>query len=129
LWGKQLRTKRSLPFLVSCLMGLRVSSLEIYEAVSKQSRWRGSGRAEEWGQHRAVEQTGDSQQRPAGANGGVHTSIFALVQRGTSTTMLRMVCCSLAYRGMSCHAEMGWPSFSMKTRCSSVLAAATLRVV
>jgi hypothetical protein len=29
LWGKQLRTKRSLPFLMSCLMGLSVSSLEI----------------------------------------------------------------------------------------------------
>ena len=28
-WGKQLRTKRSLPFLVSCLMGLRSSSLLI----------------------------------------------------------------------------------------------------
>lgn len=26
----------------------------------------------------------------------LHTSILALVQRGTSTTMLRMVCCSLA---------------------------------
>lgn len=28
-WGKQLRTYRSLPFLMSCLMGLKVSSLEI----------------------------------------------------------------------------------------------------
>jgi hypothetical protein len=44
---------------------------------------------------------------------GPRTSIFALVQRGTSTTMLRIVCCSLAYSGMSCHGETSWPSFSM----------------
>lgn len=62
-------------------------------------------------------------------NCGLHTSILALVQRGTSTTMLRMVSCSLAKRGMSCHGEMSWPSFSMKMRCSSVLGAAILRVV
>lgn len=66
--------------------------------------------------------------RDAG-NGRALTSILALVQRGTSTIMLRTVCCSLAYSGMSCHGETGWPSFSMKTRCSSVLAAPILRTV
>ena len=40
---------------------------------------------------------GEVAEGPAKATDGVaRTSIFALVQRGTSTTMLRTVCCSFA---------------------------------
>jgi hypothetical protein len=91
---------------MSCLMGLSVSSLEICGHVS-QSLERGS----------------------VMVRGEARTSIFALVQRGTSTTMFRTVCCSLAYSGMSWKGETGTPSFSMKMRCSRVWAAPTLRAV
>lgn len=40
--------------------------------------------------------------------------------------MLRMVCSSLAYKGTSWKAEIGCPSFVMKTRCSFVLGAPIL---
>lgn len=42
-----------------------------------------------------------------------HTSSLALVHRGISTTIFRIVCCSLAYRGTSWKGETGVPSFSM----------------
>lgn len=45
--------------------------------------------------------------------GGARTSSLALVQRGISTTMFRMVCSWLANRGMSWKGESGTPSFSM----------------
>lgn len=73
-WGKQLRTKRKRPFLMSCLMGFIVSSFEI--------------------------------------------SIFAFVQRGTSTIMLRMPLFWSAKRGMSWKGETTLPLCSMKTRWS-----------
>ena len=43
---------------------------------------------------------------------GKHTSILALVHLGISTIMFKMVCCSLAYKGMSWNGEIGTPSFS-----------------
>jgi hypothetical protein len=45
-------------------------------------------------------------------------SILALVQRGTSTIMLRMPLFRSAKSGMSWNGETTWPFCSMYTRCS-----------
>jgi hypothetical protein len=73
------RTKRNLPFLVSCKMGLNGSVLEILPIVSLVTA----------------------------ARQGAH-SILAFVQRGTSTIMLRTELASLAQSGTSWKADRTW---------------------